>query len=431
MLENTNNDVFGIDNLFQLIWPRRKPVLLVTAFACVASAILSGPTFIKPKYQSTLILYPPSTNSIKSVIDKDQRFGNESDGDEYVQILQSGSVRDSIITRFNLIAHYEMDTSHEQYIDELALLYDKNIVFERTSYNSIRIRVRDEDPVKAAHIVNSLPAIADALRARVLYSNYNSAYQTARRLFEEKLKIVESLFDSLNHKRVGNYSADLENKKKRYLEKKNSVDALSEEISELRTKYGVFDLQEQTNELFTQLTKAQSQFLGDSGQVEIIKQTFSETDTIRRVALARLNGSRLTYNSLAKKFNALSQSNKRFVQLADRLTIEKNLLAEFEADYLRSLNAFEPNIPSLAYEDLRRRYDAEFTALSGLKTLSETAYNNMTQGIPQSFVISKGEVTHKKVFPIRWMIVLFSTAGAFLLTLAVFSVMDRLRHIKT
>lgn len=430
MQQNPGNESFSIDNLILLIWPRRKPLLFISAFACVASAILSGPTFIPPKYQSVLILYPPSTNSIKTLIDKDQRFGSESDGDEYIQILQSATIRDSIIRKFNLTKHYDIDTTAEQYHDELVLMYDKNITFDRTIYNSIRIRVRDESPELAAQIANEMPKIADELRAKILYSNYHSAYTTARKLFETKLKIVEALFDSLNSKRAGNYSQDLEIKKQKYQEKKASVEALSDEISRLRAQYGVFDLEEQSSELFTQLTKAQAQFLTDSGRVQSLNQSFSEEDTTRKIALAELNGSRITYYELAKKFSTLTGANQRYTQLVDRLTIEKEILAEFEADYLRALNAFEPTINSLGFDDLKRRYDNEFNGLNSLKTLYENAYNNMTQTIPQSFVVSNAEVSRKKVYPVRWMIVLFSTLGALVLAILFFGLQMRLQSIK-
>ena len=86
-------------------------ILAFVLISVVGAAIFSGPNYLVPVYKSEVILYPPSTNSNKTLIEKDPRFGSDNDVDQQIQILKSGLVRDSVIRKFNLMQHYLIDTT--------------------------------------------------------------------------------------------------------------------------------------------------------------------------------------------------------------------------------------------------------------------------------------------------------------------------------
>ena len=55
-------------NLIQFLYGHRKPLIIISLAAVIISAIFSGPFFIKPKYESKVILFPGSTSSISKAV---------------------------------------------------------------------------------------------------------------------------------------------------------------------------------------------------------------------------------------------------------------------------------------------------------------------------------------------------------------------------
>ncbi len=115
--------------------------------AFVLSAVFSGPTFIKPRYRSQAVVYPVNLNS----------YSIESRADQLLQLLESNSIRDSIIHRFDLLAHYRMDTVGQGGQASLYNMYKERVTIEKTRYESVEINVVDEDPVMARDMVEEDP----------------------------------------------------------------------------------------------------------------------------------------------------------------------------------------------------------------------------------------------------------------------------------
>jgi hypothetical protein len=423
----------GPQNVFTLIpilWPWRKHILVITFISALLAILISSPWVIPPKYRSELILYPPSTSSAKQILDKEIEFGSETDADEYIQLLQSAALRDSLTRRFNLLEHYAIDTTEEYFREDFIYEYTKNITFQVTRYNSVKITVLDTDPVLAAQIANAIPSIADNLKSALLWNNYNFAFQTISAEYKAKLQSVETLFDSLNQKRALNFTKDIEIKKTKYHEKKNKVDSLTKELNKIRIETNVYDLNEQINVLNIQLVKAHSEMIQDSGKLEIFKTKYAPEDTIVKNAEAKFFGSKLNYFSLRQKLMKNNVINGRYNQLIESLKIEKKLLEELELEYLKALNSYEITIPTLSFESMKLNYEAQLEELNKLRSRYESAYNNLYQLRPQSFVVSRGEVSKKKVYPIRWLITLLGTLGGFSLAVLWALVFYQIQRIK-
>ncbi|MCS6904038.1 MAG: Wzz/FepE/Etk N-terminal domain-containing protein [Bacteroidia bacterium] len=407
-------------NLFTLLpilWPWRKHIIVVTFIATLLGILISSPLVIRPKYRSELILYPPNTNSARQIIEKDVEFGSETDADEYIQLLQSVALRDSLAKRFNLLQHYDIDTTEEYFREDFIYEYNQNISFEVTRYNSVKISVLDTDPFLAAQIANAIPQIADNMKSAILWRNYHFAYESIAAEYRAKLQKVEALFDSLNQKRALNFSKEVEIKRTKYYEKKNKVDSLTREINKIRAELNVHDLSEQINILNVQLVKAQSEMIQDSGKLEILKTKYSVEDTIVKNAEAKFFGSKLNYLAIKQRLLKNNQINTLYAQLIEKLKIEKKLLEELELDYLKVLNSYEVTIPTLSFESLKLTYEAQLEELNKLRSRYEMAYNNLYQMRPKSFIISPAEVSKKKVYPIRWLITLLSGFGGFSLAI--------------
>jgi len=155
--------------------------------------LISSPIVIKPKFKSEAIIYPPANTNAKITAEFDLRFGSEKEIDEHIQILNSGILRDAIITKYDLTNHYDIDENALDKENKLFKVYDKNISIEKTKFNSISVSVLDEDPKIAANIANDLVKIGDEVKAVIIKKNLGATIEQISTQFLEKKKMFEKI----------------------------------------------------------------------------------------------------------------------------------------------------------------------------------------------------------------------------------------------
>lgn len=287
---------------------RRHPRLFIGAAiaAVVLSAGLSHPAIIKPRYRSMAIVYPVNLNS----------YSIETRTDQLLQLLQSNSIRDSLILRFDLSHVYRVDTATKGGHFALYNEFLERVEIGKTKYESVMIEVEDEDPVRARDMVNAM-----------LYQ----VNQLARRLQREKSHEVLRIANrTLAHER-------------------HKMDSVETRLDELRKTTGLLSYEAQAKEL----TKGYVRMLTSStGQAQ------------RDQVLGMLKD--------------LESRGGEFRQLTELSNI-------FRGNYDRALTQYE------------------------------VAVNDVTKELTYTNVIVYPEVSDKKVYPIRWLLVLLTTASALVL----------------
>jgi hypothetical protein len=155
--------------LIAFLWKKRKPLIIITASAFVISVVVS--MMITPYYMARAVVFPTksnsvdySTNSRNSVVE----FGDEADAERLLQVLISPEIRDSLTLKYDLYNHYEIDSTEAHARYEFQKIYEGNIKFERTRYNSINIDVYDTDPLIAADIANDIVRLVDTVMNRMI-----------------------------------------------------------------------------------------------------------------------------------------------------------------------------------------------------------------------------------------------------------------------
>ena len=135
----------------EFISSNKKRFLLVI----IICAFLSGGlTFFIPKeYRSTAIIFPPAGLSLDYNVDN-PNFGYDIEADRLLQILQSSQIRDSIISKFNLVEYYKLDKSEKEWLFKLNKKYRRDVTFNRTQYMSILVSAQTTDPEMSSNIVN-------------------------------------------------------------------------------------------------------------------------------------------------------------------------------------------------------------------------------------------------------------------------------------
>lgn len=188
------------------LWQWKLHLLVILTVTALAAIVFSGPRFITPMFKSYAIVYP----------DNIAAYSEESTTEQMIQIMQSQDIVDSMIKRFDLAGHYEVDPNYRYFRTELLRQYHENVRINKTSYEAVRIDVFDKNPDTAKLMVN---AILDLFNKKV------------RRLQKEKF---------------GELAAAYAGQMKRL---RHTMDSLKNRLRVLGTEKGIFEYDYQSQQI--------------------------------------------------------------------------------------------------------------------------------------------------------------------------------------
>ncbi|MFK5854989.1 MAG: hypothetical protein QM503_02585 [Bacteroidota bacterium] len=165
-----NNKPFLSGVMMQVVYGYKKHLIIIGLVVVLLSAIFSGPFFITPLFESTVILYPTASNSISKVLLSDNfnnskdilEFGEIEQTEQMLQILNSNKIRDRIISNYNLLEHYKIKPNAKYKMTDLYDEYEDNFRFRRTEYMAVKITVFDRNPQMAANMANNVADLVDS-----------------------------------------------------------------------------------------------------------------------------------------------------------------------------------------------------------------------------------------------------------------------------
>ena len=232
------------NNLIQFIWAQRKSLLIITSIVFVISTIVS--LLITPLFLSTAIVFPAASSNVSF---SDQRnvkaaamdFGEEEQAEQLVQILQSSRIRDKVVSKFNLLEHYEIAENDKNKYYKLNNEYTSHFEFTRTRYGSIQIDVLDRNAELAAKMANSIVDLIDTVKNDMIRERTKPAFDINKRKMMQMLQDRDSvlnLLDSLSG--IGVVSlAVRSNLFQALVDSKNAQEKITiKENLALNTKYG-------------------------------------------------------------------------------------------------------------------------------------------------------------------------------------------------
>lgn len=215
----TDPKEFNSLNLLGLIFKHWKKLAIIAVVAAVASAGASY--LIKPKFKSSVILFPARQNSLsKSLLSENPsmsqdvlQFGEEEEAEQLIQVLNSEEIRNRIIKKYNLMRHYDVDPTGSFPMTKLRNEYEDNIKFSRTEFMSVRIDVLDTDPDTAALIANDIAALLDTIKNGIVQSRAKEALKIVQGdLYakETRIKLLDDSLGTLRDKGVFDYEKQIE-----------------------------------------------------------------------------------------------------------------------------------------------------------------------------------------------------------------------------
>lgn len=199
-----NNNSYNSFSLVKFIWKWRKWLLTLCVATIVVSAICS--LFIKPKYKSTAIIYGPRTNSVAKILLNEENYNErldikayaiEEETEQMMQLLNARAIKDSLIQRFNLADHYDINTKSKGWYSKIIKLMNGEISVKRTDYGAIAISVTDNDPQMAYDMTNTMLALLDTIKNHTEHERAVAAYNALCRQLDSITKEVERVDDSI------------------------------------------------------------------------------------------------------------------------------------------------------------------------------------------------------------------------------------------
>jgi tyrosine-protein kinase Etk/Wzc len=299
------------DNLIKVVsavMRRRRPILRTVLAVGLGTALISF-LMLDDFYQATTVFHVASPDVFKpeqifGLSTKDMEyFGSEVDNDRILTIAQSSPVAELLIKQFDLYKHYKIDTTHRLAPFKVRETLSKLYVVQKTKNNAIEVSVEDKDKKLAADMANAARMKIDAIAQRQIKETQEKLIRT----YDENFKLKDA-----------------------------ELAKISDTLTILRQKYGVYDLDGQTESMTRVTSQATSNYtFAKTKLAELEKIPDMSRDTLAQLRatvhgyeaemklgmdnLSRynegMNGVALFYQKYKRGREQLSLDQERFIQL--------------------------------------------------------------------------------------------------------------------
>ena len=352
------------------LWRERQFVYRVTAIGLVLATVVA---FLIPKqYESTTRLMPPDNQSnttmamLAAMTSKvgaglgsyaGSLLGVKSSGEVFVGILQSRTVQDHLVNRFDLKKAYHV----KLWEDARKRLASNSMISEDRKNGIITITVTDRDPRRAAAIGT---AYVDELNRLVEELSTSGAHRE-RVFLEERLKTVQK-----------------------------DLKEAEEDFSQFSSKNMAIDIKEQGKAMVEAAALLQGQLIAAESEEEGLRQIYTDNNVRVRSVQARIAELKQQLEKIGGKGEG---SN---------------------TDATSSSDSLYPSIKKLpllgvTYADMYRRTKVQEAIYEALTQQFELAKVEEVREIPSVKELDPADVPEKKSFPPRMLIMVVGTMFSF------------------
>ncbi len=210
-----NNTILDNTSLFALLYRWRKKIIMISFVAAVIAAFVS--LLIPNKYESEVILFPAKHISTGHALFYEHgdfmEMGEDEELEHMMQILRSSDMVERVISKFDLLSHYKIDTSKDKYMFDLYKKYESNVKSEITQYSSISISVMDENPEMAANMANEIASLIDTVMNNMQEYRAMQAYKSLikdREVVSNEIKVLEDSIAKIRVLGINDYESQAE-----------------------------------------------------------------------------------------------------------------------------------------------------------------------------------------------------------------------------
>jgi len=372
--QSDNSDGRTLASLW-LVWAHRRFLFRLAAYALVASTIVAF--LIPARYESMTRLMPPDNQSASGLAtalaamsggsgalggiagDFLGLTGGKNSSEMFVGILESRTVQDKLIQRFELQKLYHdrrMADARKDLADHTSISVDRKSQI-------ISIGVTDHDPKRAAAMGQAYVQELDRLVAELS----TSSARRERIFLEERLQGVNK---------------DLE--------------AAEKEFSQFSSKNTAIDIKEQGKAMVEAAATLQGQLIAAQSELQGLRQIYSDNNVRVRSVRARMDELKVQLEKVGGKGE------------------DESVLSGQQSD---SLYPSIRKLPLLGvtYADLYRRTKVQEAVFETLTKEYELAKVQEAKEIPTVKVLDAPNIPDKKSFPPRFVIIFLGIALAIVL----------------
>ncbi len=197
----------------ELLWEKR---LGLTALAVLTLVLSAGVSLLMPTYfRATTMVYPARTSTLYLNESSYRRgnisdFGEELEAQQLLEIITSREMLSLVAKANHLLADYGLDGSNQKDLIKLEQLWAKFMSAKRTRYNAIQISYADRDPHRAAQVANSISAMADTLKNRMIRERAGTALAMVQAEEDRMAAELKQLSDRIEHLQLQGLLTELE-----------------------------------------------------------------------------------------------------------------------------------------------------------------------------------------------------------------------------
>jgi len=350
--------------MLRLLWDRRSLLGRAALIGLLASTVLA---FLLPKrYESTIRLMPPDQASSSNLMMAalagrassgfaslaGDFLGMRTSGVLFIGILQSRTVQNDLINKFNLHEVYW----HKFWEDTRAELAANSAITEDRKSGIITLTITDKNPQRAAAMAQEY---VDELNRVVTDLNTSSAHR--ERVFLEG--------------RLGQVKDDLESAEKQF--------------SEFASKNGAIDIKEQGRAMIEAAAGLEGELIATQTELQSLKQVYADNNVRVRATQAKID-------ELQRQLHKLGGTSTP-------LPAEQNSSTNDSSMYpsIRQLPLL-----GVSYADLYRRTKVEEAVFETLTQQYELAKVEEAKETPSVKVLDPPDIPEKKASPHRLWIML-------------------------
>jgi uncharacterized protein involved in exopolysaccharide biosynthesis len=349
----------------RILWAERRFLARLT---CVALLLATLVAFLIPvRYSAQVQIMPPDTQSSSTLAMMaglagqagglgavaGDLLGMKNTGALFMGVLQSRTVQDRIVQRFELKKIYGVRLEQAA---RLKLAENTGVGEDRKS-GIIALNVTDHDPKRAAAIASAYVDELDAMMTQLT----TSSARRERVFLEQRLSSV-----------------------------RQELESAEKDFSQFATKNGTIDITEQGKAMVGAAATLEGQLIAAQSELEGLKQIYSDNNVRVRATQARISELR---NQL-EKFSGKAEP-------------------AFDANNAPS-TALYPSLRQLPilgvpYADLFRRLKIEEAVYETLTKQYELAKVQEAKEIPTVKVLDSAEVPERRSYPPRLLVIFFGT----------------------
>jgi uncharacterized protein involved in exopolysaccharide biosynthesis len=386
------SDSQGFFATVSLVWNSRRQILRFVAGGFIVGILVAF--IIPPKYKSTTQLMPPDSGSssgmalLSSFADRglgsssvgsgsaaglgalggvaSDLLGLKSTGDLFIGVLQSRTVQDQLINRFDLRKEYRVKR-YETARKELS----KNTETSQDHKSGIiTITVYDRDPKRAAEMAREYVAELNLLMAQVS----TSSARREREFLEERLIVV-----------------------------KQELDSASKDLSQYSSKNATINVEDEGKAIVDAAATLQGQLIAAQSELKGLEQIYTSNNVRVRSLQARVA-------ELERKLNEIGGTKGISTENGDP---NAGTVGQDNQDFLYPSLRQLP-ILGVRYADLYRRMKIAETVFAILTQEYELARVEEAKEIPTAKVLDTANIAERRSTPPRTALTVVFTLSAFL-----------------